>query len=214
MWVHPAKVWLREFPFLKFRALQQHPECSTCVRHKALIQNLGRHVNARKAQQEAYFAHLHSQYLDRLEYWSHRGVSRLRTAELTLICDGMDQSKFFYPRAASLRAKEFANFMRPKAHVIGCLLHGYAVHFAVTEPDLPKDASTHIEFLAYSLTKLEQQGVVLRDLGVRLQCDNTTRDCKSNVMLAFLCALVSKCNLDCFSVLLVRSAFVVQALKR
>ena len=108
--VHPAKVWLREFPFLKFRALQQHPECSTCVRHKALIQNLGRHVNARKAQQEAYFAHLHSQYLDRLEYWSHRGASRLRSSELTLICDGMDQSKFFYPMGSIPEGKGVREF--------------------------------------------------------------------------------------------------------
>ena len=186
------EVWLREFPFLRFRSLRQHPECTTCVRHKALIQSLSNHMNARRVQQQAFHRHLSDQYLDRLEYWANRGLSRLRKNTLTLIIDGMDQSKFFFPRGRGLRAKEFSSFQRPNAHIVGCLLHGFAVHFAVTEPDLPKDATTHCEFLGYGLTKLQKSGVVLSDLSITIQCDNTSREVKNNIMLGFLTMLVSK----------------------
>ncbi|CAK9028040.1 Uncharacterized protein SCF082_LOCUS18188 [Durusdinium trenchii] len=97
---YKKRVWLAEFPFLKFRQVRQPPECTTCIKHKLLI----------------------------------RG---------------------------------------PRAHVIGALIHGRGVVFAVTEPDLPKDATTHIELLAHILTLVSKQEN-LADLKVTLQCDNTS----------------------------------------
>ena len=88
--------------------------------------------------------------------------------------------------------KEFASFNRPRAHVIGALAHGYGIFFTVTEADMPKDASTHIEKLAHILTKMAEQGVCLSDLALTLQCDNTSREAKNNIMLTFLTSLVSK----------------------
>lgn len=61
---------------LKIRSVRQHPECGVCMKHKCLLRSLSAHINARQKQQEEYHRHLHSQYLDRLEYWSHRGRSR------------------------------------------------------------------------------------------------------------------------------------------
>ncbi|CAL1128171.1 unnamed protein product [Cladocopium goreaui] len=184
-------VWLREFPFLKVRGLRQHPECSTCVKHKCLLRSLSGHIYARQKQQQAYHNHLHSQYRDRLQYWGHRGMSRSRGTELVIICDGMDQSKFCFPRHKIMKSKDFASFQRPRCHVVGMILHGRAILFAISDADLPKDASTHCELLAHALTWISSMED-LANLSVTLQCDNTPRECKNNVMLAFLASLVAK----------------------
>ena len=76
--------------------------------------------------------------------------------------------------------------------MIGCILHGRGIMFAITDPDVPKDANTHVELLAQSLTWLASVGENLSELSVTLQCDNTPRECNNNVMLAFLGSLVSK----------------------
>ena len=177
---------------MKFRSARQHPECSTCVKHKCLLRSLSGHIHARQKQQDEYHRHLHSQYLDRLEYWGHRGLSRSCGTDLLLIVDGMDQGKFADPRHRALKAKEFANFQRPRAHVIGCILHGRGILFAVTDADLPKDANTHVELVAHALTWVASFGVVLSEVAVTLQCDNTPRECKNNVMLSFIASLVAR----------------------
>ena len=177
---------------MKFRAERQHPECATCVRHKFLIRSLGHHLLARQKQMDEYHAHLDSQYQDRLQYWAVRGLSRAGGSTVTLICDGMDQAKFAYPRHRCLKSKEFHQFARPKAHIVGILVHGRAIIFAVSEADIPKDASTHTELLAFALTKLQEQGECLSEMSVRVQCDNTPREIKNNVVTAFLASLVSK----------------------
>lgn len=177
---------------LKIRSARQHPECGVCMKHKCLLRSLSAHINARQKQQEEYHRHLHSQYLDRLEYWSHRGRSRTGGNELLLICDGMDQAKFAFPRHKVLKSKDFSTFQRPRAHVVGCLMHGRGLLFFVTNPDLPKDSSTHIEIVAHALSWLESCGESLRDLSVTLQCDNTVRECKNSVMLSFLASLTRK----------------------
>ena len=187
-----GEVWLQEFPFLKFRPLRQHPECATCIKFKCLLRSLGHHLVARQKQLEEYRQHLDSQYQDRLTYCSHRGHSRTRGSSCTLIIDGMDQSKFCYPRHRYLKSKEFASFQRPKAHIVGVLIHGRAILFSVSEPDVHKDASTHVELLAHALTILAQQGECLRELSLRVQCDNTPREVKNNVVTGFLTTLVSK----------------------
>ena len=192
---HASQVWTSEFSFMKFRPLRLHPECTTCLKHKVLIRSLGHHVRARILQQEQYHAHLHSQYLDRLTYWSVRGIARTKgSLSLTLILDGMDQSKFAWPRGQCVKAKELAGWNRPRCHVIGGLLHGHAIFFAVTRPDIPKDSSTHIEMVAYILTRLaHDEGIgSLADYSLTLRCDNTARECKNGVMLAFLSSLIAK----------------------
>lgn len=71
---------------------------------KLWIKQLGDHLNARKAQLEAYHKHLHHQYLDRMSYWESRGSSRGHGKSIVAIIDGMDQAKFAYPRHLSLKS--------------------------------------------------------------------------------------------------------------
>lgn len=185
------RIWKQDFPFLRLRSVRQHPECSECVKHKCLLRGLGHHLLARRRQQKLYAAHIHAQYQDRLCYWEHRGVSRTRGVDVTLICDGMDQAKFAYPRHPFLRSKEYSTWQRPRAHVIGCIIHGRAALFMVTPPDLRKDSSTHCEMIAWALTELRRQ-VDVTQCNIRIQCDNTSRECKNNPFVSFLCSLVAR----------------------
>lgn len=112
---------------------------------------------------------------------------------LCVIIDGMDQSKFSWPRGQCVKTKELASWSRPRCHVIGAILHGHGIYFAVTRPDIPKDATTHCELIAYILTRLvKDEGLSLEDVSLSIQCDNTPRELKNNVVLTFLGSLVAK----------------------
>ena len=174
------------------RGVRSHAECGTCVKHKLLLRSLSGHIYARQRQQQEFQDHLHSQYCDRLTYWGQRGVSRSGGMQILAIIDGMDQSKFAFPRHRVMKSKDFSTFQRPKCHLIGCICHGYGIWFYITDADIPKDSSTHVEIVANLLTRLKALGVPLRDVALTIQCDNTVRECKNNIMLSFLGSLVSK----------------------
>ncbi|CAE7297739.1 unnamed protein product [Symbiodinium sp. CCMP2592] len=190
-WRASWRVWKREFPHLSFRPRSSHAQCTQCLRHKTMISGLAHHLRARQAAQDRYFEHLTAQYRDRLQYWEARGRSQLRGTDLTIIIDGIDQSKFLVPRDPKLRAKCFDSFNRPKLHVSGAIIHGWAVVFAVANADLPKDANFCIEILAYCLQLVSELGGTLSDMNVHIQSDNTTREVKNNVTLRWLSGLVS-----------------------
>lgn len=185
------QVWYEDFPHLKFRPKTMHSVCSQCVRHRHLIKSLNHHLAARKRQLQAYTAHLRQQYRDRLEYWASRGRSRSKGHELSLIIDSMDQAKFGFPRGPSMRSKDLSNFNRPRCHITGLILHGRAVMLSISDHDLPKSSSTMIELVASALTRLKASGVVLSELDLRIQSDNTVREMKNNPFLRYLAMMVS-----------------------
>ena len=174
-----------------FRPRSSHASCTQCVKHKALIAALGHHLLARKAQQELYYAHLRSQFDDRLEYWQCRGRERQRGCEISMIMDGMDQSKFSLPRSPLMKAKAFDTFQRPRLHVAALLCHGHFVLMSVADPDLKKDSNTCAEMLAHALQLLHDKRINLADCKLTLQADNTCREVKNAMLLRFLTAQVS-----------------------
>ena len=185
------KVWKADFPFLRFRPMSSHSECSICLRHKALISGLGCHLNAKLAQEALFTQHLKSQYYDRICYWEGRGVARNKGLTAVFICDGMDQCKFAAPRAPAMRAKCFSEMMRPKLHVSALIAHGRHIQIALAEADMPKDSNFCVEQIAASLEHLAADSVHLPSLHLWVQCDNTSRELKNNCTLRFLTGLVS-----------------------
>lgn len=187
------RVWLQEYPFMKFRPRSNHAECATCIRHKLLIRALTGHMKARQLQVQNYAAHLRSQYQDRLRYWDLRGASRDKTPFLCVcILDGMDQSKFCYPRDDVFKAKSLQTLNRPRAHISACICHGRMVIFTVSPANLPKDANCCIETTANCLHRLRYEcNMDLRRMVLHIQADNTSREVKNNHYLRWLGSLVS-----------------------
>ena len=190
------RTWRQNYPNLKFRSYSSHAICSECIHHKLLIKDLSHHIRARNAQQQLYVRHLDNQYQDRISYWRCRASSRIKAGEVITIIDGMDQAKFAFPRSSIFRTKSLAKLQRGRAHVCGLIAHGYHTMFMISPPELPKDATTHIEYLAHSMSVLKQQGAPLQQLHYIAQCDNTSRECKNNFMLKFLsfCVANSICG--------------------
>lgn len=177
---------------MAFRPVSQHHECGTCIRRRALVRGLSGHALARAAQQKLYYEHLRQQYADRVVYWSTRAESRDRSLpSVTIITDGMDQSKFSLPRHEAMRSKDFASFQRPRLHISAAIAHGWSVLFMVTPPETHKDSNTSIEVLSHTLTLMRRQGADLPSMHINIQSDNTCRECKNSMMLRWLTSLVS-----------------------
>ncbi len=190
------KVWLREFSFMHIRSAGVHSECSVCIRHRAMIRQLGAHAKARAEQLRLYHNHLLAQYQDRCQYWHNRGLSRLPgSSTICLIQDGMDQNKFLLPRHEAFRGKDFTAFLRPKIHCQLTLVHGHLLLFTLSNPDCPKDSNSSVEALARTFQLLHQQGRSLRQCHIHIEADNTSREIKNNHTCRFLSAQISSGNL-------------------
>lgn len=177
---------------MSFRAVSQHHECGTCIRHRAMVRALSGHALARAAQQKLYYEHLRQQYLDRICYWSSRSESRQKSMpSVTIITDGMDQSKFSLPRHEAMRSKEYASFQRPKLHISAAVAHGWCVIFLITPPETHKDSNTSIELISHAVTKLKKLGCHLPSTHIGIQSDNTSREVKNSMTVRYLSSLVS-----------------------
>ena len=185
-----CEVWAANFTAMKFRKESSHASCSECIKHKSLIQSLAHHLVARRAQQDLYYKHLEAQFKDRIHYWQLRAESRNKQGQLTVIVDGMDQSKCCLPRHPCFKAKLFDNFMRPRLHLSAAIAHGHFVAIFITEADLPKDANFSTECVACALN-LASKSLHLPTTDVIIQCDNTSRELKNGHFLRFCAAAVS-----------------------
>ena len=187
------RTWKVEFPFLHFRSVSSHAQCSCCLHHRLLMKELSPYIFARQKQSELYSEHLMSQYRDRQAYWAMRASSRLRTlGVITLIQDGMDQAKFMWPRGAALRAKDLATLIRPRLAITGVLAHGWGVLLCISTPEVRKDSSSSAELFLHALTRLSRLGLRLSDTIVNLVADNTSRELKNSTTLRVLTALTQR----------------------
>ena len=110
---------------------------------------------------------------------------------IVMIIDGMDQSKFCWPRAPFFTNHEFDGFVRPRLHITGVLVHGYFSMLTISHTDISKSGSTTVDLVAHILTELHQLGVSLSDAHVHCQLDNTASTNKNNTLLLFLAAMVA-----------------------
>lgn len=185
------KVWKVEFGHLKFRPETSHSQCSACMHHKLMIRALGHFLVAKKAQCDLYARHLMAQYRDRQVYWSLRANARLQaTGTITIILDGMDQCKFSYPRSPATKAKELAGLIRPRLHIVGCVVHGRSLNMYVSNHNKPKDSSVMAEILCNVLSRLSKVIDLARHC-VHVISDNTSRETKNNTILRLLAAWTS-----------------------
>ena len=147
-------------------------QCTECVKHKAMIAMLA-HLRARRVQQQMLYAHLQSQFRDRVVYWHSPG--RAPCAGLGNCFDPRwkwTKASFQAPRSSIVRAKAFESFNRPRLHVAGVICHGRHVALYLSKPDVAKDSNTSCEILAHTLHELAEQGVDLS--ACRFPCKPTT----------------------------------------
>ena len=127
-----------------------------------------------------------------------RGLSRLPSTSsgkqhLCCILDGMDRSKFRFPRSVSVMAsKDFANFARPTLDTYGVLAHGQLCLLAQSLPAVAKDSNFCCDVLAFVLHKITEAGRMdPRQCELVVQSDNCSREIKNNSLLRMLGLWVS-----------------------
>lgn len=152
---------------------------------RAIADELARHRDDVFADRRVY---KHYSVMSERATMNAQGVQGADTSVLSIIIDGMDQSKFLCPR--NLQAsKLWDRVWRPQLGFIGALVHGVCECYYILEPGLQKSGSTIVEVLALVLEKvadiLAQRGVLMPKR-IMVQLDNTSRENKNVTVLRFL----------------------------
>ena len=113
--------------------------------------------------------------------------------------DGVDQAKFRVPRV-STKTHAFDKLIRPALHVQGAWCEGFAYHFAVADADMKKDSNNNLEVIARLIDDMYQKYAAL-PLAISLIQDNTSRECKNQMMLKFSVKLVALNCVESFTYL-------------
>lgn len=155
-------------------------------------------MQARQYQLEAYRLHLARQYADRGVYWRNRADARLSAEsdaaqpKLTFMIDSVDHAKFAWPKALSMSAKDFHQFIRPCLRVTGCLAHGRALFVYVSESHLSHDSSWTADLFLHALSAIQDHwpNLDMRSTHVCVHADNASKECKNNTMARVISSLV------------------------
>jgi hypothetical protein len=110
-------------------------------------------------------------------------------SQICLIVDGMDQAKFRVPRVLE-KTHALDKLLRPALHVQGAWCHGFGYHLAISDADMRKDTNNNVEVIARMLDSIFLRHGGL-PMGLHLQQDNTSRECKNSLILRFASKLVA-----------------------
>jgi hypothetical protein len=189
---------------LRIRKTGNHAVCSTCVDYKAQLSK-ARYPRDRQNILERYTAHVINQWLDRQVYGNAVSVSMacrrllesgqlmeelaMSASQICMAVDGMDQAKFRLPRVF-VKTKCLDSLIRPALHVQGAWAHGFGYHLAVMDADMHHDSNNNVEVVSNMLEQI-YKGHKGLPMGLHLQQDNTSRECKNQKILKWAIKLVS-----------------------
>ena len=199
------QIWCSDFFFLKIRKGFTHRLCTICLKHKSLIKQLAHDVRSRDKQRALWQRHLDAQYRDRCYYWDLRQQSRLFKRPIIMILDGADQAKFAWPRHDCFSAHQFDSLIRPRCHIVGCILHGYIDVLSLSHTDVHTGGSSTVEIIAYVLGLLVNRNVSLKGRDLYLQLDNAASSNKNLTVLSFCAVIACLAGLRSASALFLRS---------
>ena len=200
------KVYKKIFgTYLKYRDRTEHAQCNSCALLRRKIKESSSRAD-RLAQVREYSMHILHQWMDRQVYWKLRALSQrffqaeithiprqlagdnLYSSVITVICDGMDQSKLRVPRIVGRHSKILEQLFRPTLHLSAIWVHGWRLYLPIADESLKKDSQTQLETLARALSELcVAKGLAL---GLHFQQDNCFREGKNQYMLCFCLSLV------------------------
>ena len=189
---------------LRIRKAGNHAVCSACTDFKKRLRN-AKFPRDRQIILEQYTAHIISQWLDRQVYGNAVSVSMscrgllerghlmkdmaMSASQICMAVDGMDQAKFRLPRMF-VTTKCLDSLIRPALHVQGAWAHGFGYHLAVMDADMKHDSNNNVEVVSNMLEQI-YMGHKGLPMGLHLQQDNTSRECKNQKILKWAIKLVS-----------------------
>ena len=179
------RLWNKVFAqWCRKRARKPFGTCTVCAGYKAKLCKFARDPNELTRLKAEFMEHLGMQKNERGVYYKHR-FKGLRGLALSIIIDGMDQSKLTVPHY-KLIPKDTSNFLETK--ITGVLVHGKVFNCYVSEPQVKHDSNLNLTCLHDTIMALlEQEGELPRTL--YLQVDGGSEN-KNQWMLSYLSLLV------------------------
>jgi len=120
---------------LRFRSTSAHAQCRRCQALKTKIKHADS-IEMHASYCGLLLRHLEAQWLDRKVYWSLRTRSKTQQDILVGIVDGMDKSKFMFPRwrmGRALKGPTVDSVKRPTLELSAVILHGHGTYLYITE---------------------------------------------------------------------------------
>eukprot|EP00731_Ephydatia_muelleri_P036499 Em0266g2a len=140
---------------------------------------------------QARQTHLERVRVERQKYYSHCAKSRHDPKQyITLILDGMDQSKTYLPHFYH-QSKAMINKALLKTHIIGGLTHGHGEYAYLSFGEFPQDSNLTLSILLSILNNINRKEHRLPDT-LYLQMDNCSRENKNKYVYGVLGYLVLK----------------------
>ena len=181
------RVWQNNMTsFCHKRRRKPFGTCGECTGYKARIHKFARDKNELLIVKKEYFEHLDMQKEERGVYYHHR-LKGLRGEGVSMMVDGMDQSKLVVPHTM-VPPKDASNRLETK--ITGVLVHGKRFDAYISEPQVPSDSNLNLTCIHTTLMKLKRDapgGVLPRKF--YLQVDGGSEN-KNKWMISYLSLLV------------------------
>ncbi|XP_078346095.1 uncharacterized protein LOC144631526 isoform X2 [Oculina patagonica] len=188
-WATFSRMWKKRFRNVIIPKENKFTKCGVCVALKLCLQGTN---NKDKRRSLAYKRKIHNeqQMAERRAYYANCLKAELNPDQyLSLIIDGMDQSKTNLPHANCLSKDETYHFLR--THVTGAISHGHGRIFSYIDlMRWPHDSNLTLNVLLQIFVELSEEGRLPPYLF--LQMDNCYRECKNRYILGFCSLLVEK----------------------
>ncbi|XP_062576087.1 uncharacterized protein LOC134237971 [Saccostrea cucullata] len=185
------EVWKTEFPKLKIKQTNSFSRCSTCVHIDRELEKTRDPVKREKLK-EMMSVHNQRQMKERRYYYKKRELARRNPSQfLSIIIDGMDQSKTNLPHFTGRLMKGVDPNSFLKTHIQGVLNHGLeSLDLYVDINEYMHDANLVMNIILKSSYKaLLKTGFLQSTLYI--QADNCARENKNKYVLGFCELLVT-----------------------
>ncbi|XP_060583861.1 uncharacterized protein LOC132740023 [Ruditapes philippinarum] len=186
-------MWAKHFPHIKIKKTTAFTKCSICGLLERQMQN------TLIPEERALIRHkrkIHNdrQMKERIYYHCKREQSRVEPMKyLSLIIDGMDQSKTNLPHFKGRLPKSINPVDLLKTHITGVISHGHGGFHTFTDfNQFPHDPNLTITVILKMLLNTAKVNDGRLPPVLYVQADNCVRENKNRYVLAFLQLLVEK----------------------
>ncbi|CAH1252417.1 Hypp9281 [Branchiostoma lanceolatum] len=163
-------------------------QCDVCMLAKATIASEVSHIE-RQALISRWKRHLQRQQNERETYYQRRARAEARQRDyLSLILDGMDQSKSNLPHFKGWTEPKSAGNARLETHITGAIVHGRNTYALIDLSQYPHDSNLAMNSLLHILVSEANNGPLPPTLNV--QVDNCGRENKNRFFLGLMAFLV------------------------
>jgi hypothetical protein len=164
---------------------QRFTKCNECLTLKSRRRKTRERSKLKKIAKDRN-EHLQKVLVEREKYWDHRRKAKSEKKDyLSIIIDGMDQTKTVLPRMAEETAK-MSRADTLQVHVTGVLVHGRGAFVYLTSKRTSSDSNLCVDSIVRTLLKLPAPLPPV----LYIQGDNASGDTKNKYMMGFFALLV------------------------